>query len=496
MRTRRGFVIAGLLAGMLMAGMDGTVVATALPTIISDLGGLDLFVWVTSAYMVMMMASTPIFGKLSDMYGRKLFFMIGLALFLAGSILCGMAGSMIQLIIYRGIQGIGGGALMPIAFTIVADLFPVEKRGKMMGIVGAIFGISSIFGPLLGALVTEAIGWRWVFFINLPIGLLSFLLTFLCYRESMERVKQKIDGWGAVTLVLSVVALMLALQLGGDVYAWASPFIIGLFTLFAVFLTLFLWIENKTADPILSFDMFKDRLFASSCAAALFVGAAYISAITYIPMFVQGVFGGSATQAGYILTPMMLGSVFGSQAGGFLTTKLSYKQIMLLASAFFVPGILLLSTLDVETARYWVTIYMALTGFGAGFSFSVLSMAAMHNFDYRRRGSASATNRFAINLGMTLGITVFGIVQRTGFERELAVPVAGGQVSQVDPRTLLNPEGRDQFSGEALHQVISAFSSSITLTFVVALVPAVLFLLSVTQMSHERAQTTQEPSDS
>lgn len=411
-RNQAGFVLTGLLSGLLMAGMDSTVVSTALPTIVNDLGGFDKFIWVTSAYLVMMMASTPIFGKLSDMYGRKRFFIFGLVLFLLGSMLCGTAGSMPQLIMYRAVQGIGGGALMPIAFTIVVDIFPPEKRGKMMGRVGAVFGISSIFGPLLGAFITEYVEWQWVFFINLPIGMLSFILIIFYYRESFEHSKQKIDWWGAVTLVLTIVALMLALQLGGKDYAWESPLIIGLFAVFGVFLVMFLYIESKAADPIISFSMFKDRLFTTSCVAALLIGAAYITAITYIPIFVQGVFGSSATNAGLILMPMMLGSVAGSQTGGFLTAKTSYKNIMIIASVFFVSGIFLLSTLDAGTARVMITLYMAITGLGAGFSFPVLSMAAMHNFNFQRRGSASSTNRFSITLGMTIGITVWDCAKK------------------------------------------------------------------------------------
>lgn len=491
-RNQEGFVLTGLLAGLLMAGMDSTVVATAVPTIVGDLGGFNKFIWVTSAYLVMMMASTPIFGKLSDMYGRKRFFISGLALFLIGSVLCGTAGSMLQLILYRAVQGIGGGALMPIAFTIVVDIFPPEKRGKMMGLVGGVFGISSIFGPLLGAYITEYISWHWVFYVNVPIGVLSFLFIVFFYRESFEYSKQKIDWWGTVTLVLAIMALMLALQLGGKGYAWESPFIIGLFAVFVVFLVMFLYIETKAADPIISFSMFKDRLFTTSCAAALLIGAAYITAITYIPIFVQGVFGGSVTNAGLILMPMMLGSVAGSQAGGFLTTKTSYKNIMIMASVFFVPGIFLLSTLDTGTVRVMISLYMAITGFGAGFSFSVLSMAAIHNFDFQRRGSASSTNRFSITLGMTTGVTVFGIVQRSIFADRIAPQFVNDSKLAWNTRSFLSPKGRNQMSEEALQKGVDALSTSISITFLAALVPAILAVISIVLMSNERIQPVEE----
>jgi len=232
-KNKTRFVVAGLLLAILMASMDNTIVATAMGTIVSDLGGLDKFIWVTSAYMVAEMAGMPIFGKLSDMYGRKRFFILGIILFLFGSILCGTAESIEQLSLYRAIQGIGGGALIPITFTILFDIFPPEKRGKMTGLFGAVFGLSSIFGPLLGAYITDYISWHWIFYINLPIGLLSFFLIWKFYKESLVLTKQKIDWVGAFTLVGAVVCVMFALELGGSKYDWDSVNILSLFAGFA-----------------------------------------------------------------------------------------------------------------------------------------------------------------------------------------------------------------------------------------------------------------------
>ncbi|PMD10044.1 MFS transporter, partial [Priestia megaterium] len=310
------FIVAGLLLGIFMSAMDNTIVATAMGKIISDLGGLDKFVWVTSAYMVAVMAGMPIFGKLSDMYGRKRFFIFGLTVFLLGSALCGLAQSIVQLSIYRAIQGIGGGALLPIAFTIVFDIFPPEKRGKMTGLLGAVFGSASVFGPLLGAYITEYISWHWVFYVNVPIGLLSLFFIVRFYKESKSHKKQKIDWAGAATLVISVVSLMFALELGGKEYDWSSPQILSLFAIFAVALSLFFFVEKRAQEPIISFWMFKRRLFATSQILAFLYGATFIILTVFIPIFVQAVYGGSATNAGLILTPMMLGSVAGSAIGG------------------------------------------------------------------------------------------------------------------------------------------------------------------------------------
>ncbi|MED4584685.1 MDR family MFS transporter [Brevibacillus choshinensis] len=486
------FVLAGLLLGLLMASMDNTIVATAMGTIVGEMGGLDKFVWVTSAYMVATMAGMPIFGKLSDMYGRKRFYVFGLVVFLFGSILCGTANSIVELSIYRAIQGIGGGALMPIAFTIIFDVFPPEKRGKMTGLFGAVFGTSSVLGPLLGAYITEYFGWHWIFYINVPIGLLSLYFISVYYKESLEHRKQSIDWWGAITLVGAVVSLMFSLELGGNQYAWNSVQILGLLTSFAVLFILFLIIESKAAEPIISFAMFKRRLFAATNAVALLYGSAFIITTVYLPIFIQGVYGGSATNSGLLLTPMMLSSVVGSQLGGMLTTKMSFRNIMLLSSVFFVPGIFLLSTLSPDVPRWLVTIFMVLTGFGVGFSFSVLGMAAIHGFDIRQRGSASSTGSFFRSLGMTLGITVFGIVQRNLFENDMASAFAGKQgvpgAMVTDPRAILTPETRATIPAPILEKITDILASSIAQTFMWALVPAIVAVVFIVLMGNERVQ--------
>lgn len=480
-------VVAGLLLGIFMAAIDNTIVATALSTIIRDLQGFDQVVWVTSVYMVAVMAGTPIFGKLSDMYGRKRFFIFGLVVFLIGSALCGMAGSMTQLIIYRAIQGIGGGALMPIAFTIVFDLFPPEKRGKMTGLLGAVFGTSSIMGPLLGAFITDSIGWEWIFYVNVPIGIVAFIFIMTAYKESPSHTKQKIDWTGAATLVGAIICLMFGLELGGQSYPWDSPQILGLFAGFLVLFIVFLFAETRAAEPIISFQMFRKRLFASSNLVALFYGATFIVATIYIPIFVSGVYGGSATNSGLILMPMMLGSVVGSQLGGMLTTRAAFRNIMILSAVCFIAGIFCLSTISSETPRYLLTVYMVLTGFGVGFSFSVLSMASIHNFDARKRGAATSTNSFLRSFGMTVGITIFGIIQRNGLNNRLA-DLGGNAPAGADlsADAILSPEVMSQMPPQVREQIIGSLADSVARTFMWALVPAVLALVFVLMMGKER----------
>jgi EmrB/QacA subfamily drug resistance transporter len=499
--NRFGLIVAGLLLGILMAAMDNTIVATAMGTIVSELGGLDKFVWVTSAYMVASMAGMPIFGKLSDMYGRKRFYIFGLIVFLAGSILCGTAQSITQLSVYRAIQGIGGGALMPIAFTIIFDIFPPEKRGKITGLFGAVFGTSSIFGPLLGAWITESISWHWVFYINVPIGILALIFISISYKESVQHSKQRIDWWGSITLVGAVVSLMFALELGGTKYAWDSSTILGLFAVFAVLLILFFIVERRADEPIISFKMFRKRLFATSNLIALFYGGTMIVATVYIPIYVQGVLGGSATNSGLILLPMTIGTVIAAQIGGFTVTKTAYRNIMMVSAVLLVAGTYLLSTLTPDTTRTALSFYMIVAGLGIGFSFSVLQMSGVHDFDMRQRGQANSTLTFLRTLGMTLAITVFGIIQRELFSSKLAeafAGVKGGAAfggASADPRAMLSPEARAHIPPEILGKITDALSSSIAQTFMWAIIPAVLALLFVLLMGNAKLQMPGKPEE-
>lgn len=494
-------VIAGLLLGILMASMDNTIVATAMGTIVGELGGLDKFVWVTSAYMVAEMAGMPIFGKLSDMYGRKKFFIFGVLLFMAGSILCGTAHSITQLSLYRAIQGIGGGALVPIAFTIMFDAVPVETRGKLGGLFGAVFGMSSIFGPLLGAYITQYINWRWIFYINLPLGLIAFLLIGIFYLESHEHSKQRIDWLGAMTLVGAVVSLMFALELGGKQFAWDSIVILSLFAAFVVLTIGFIIVEKRVAEPIITFSMFKQRLYATSNGAAVFSGAAFITASVYIPIYIQGVLGGTATNSGLTLLPMMLGSVVSATGGGFLMNKISYRSIMIPASVILLGGVSLLSTLTADTSRLIVTLYMITVGLGIGASFSVLSNAAIHSFGVRKRGSASATLNFLRSLGMTTGITVFGIIQSHLFTKKLTSAFAGmngkipNSLDMSDPHALLDPAKRSLIPKPVLDHISEALSSSIVYTFGWTIIPAIVSLIFALAMSKEKMDPSMDSQD-
>ncbi|WP_239616530.1 MDR family MFS transporter [Cohnella mopanensis] len=492
-----GVILGALLLAILMASMDNTITATAIGTIVGDLGGFDKLMWVTSAYMVAEMAGMPIFGKLSDMYGRKRFFIFGLIVFMIGSALCGTAESIVQLSIYRAIQGIGGGALMPIAFTIMFDVVPADKRGKMGGLFGAVFGLSSIFGPLLGAYFTDYVHWSWIFYINLPLGFIALLMIIFFYKESVEHSKQKIDYLGAFTLVASILCLMFAIELGGKEYAWDSSMIIGLFAAFAVLILGFIYIERRAQEPIITFGMFKNRLYSTSNIMAIFSGAAFITASIYIPVFIQGVLGGSATNSGLVLLPMMLGSVVTAAGGGAFLAKFNYRSIMIPILTLLVIGIALLTTLTTGSSRFMVTIFMIMVGLGIGSSFSVLSNAAIHGFSARQRGSASSTLNFNRELGMTLGITVFGIIQSHVFTNKLTSMFgSGGQMPEgvdlSDPSKILTPDTRDNIPAQVLDKITEALSSSIVHTFAWAIIPAAVALLAAFLMSKEKFDPASE----
>jgi EmrB/QacA subfamily drug resistance transporter len=500
-KSNLGIVVAGLLLGLLMASMDNTIVATAMGNIVGELGGLDQFVWVTSAYMVAEMAGMPIFGKLSDMYGRKKFFVFGIIVFMLGSALCGTAHSITELALYRAIQGIGGGALVPIAFTIMFDAVPVQSRGKLGGLFGAVFGLSSIFGPLLGAYITDHIQWKWIFYINLPLGVLSFAMIAFFYKESHEHSKQPIDWVGAFTLVGAVVCLMFALELGGKKYAWDSSLILGLFAGFAVLAISFLVTEKRVEEPIISYSLFKNRLYATSILCALFSGAAFIVASVYIPIFIQGVLGGSATNSGLVLLPMMVGSVVTATMGGFLMTKLPYRNIMIPTLFILVAGTALVATLNSDSTRLIVTLYMILIGLGIGASFSVLSNAAIDGLSARQRGTASSTLNFIRSLGMTIGITTFGIIQSHMFTNKLMnfFTSGGGGGAKIpegldikDPHSLLSPEARAHIPPEILDPITKMLSSSIVNTFAWAIIPAVLALFAAFFMGSQKLDATAE----
>jgi EmrB/QacA subfamily drug resistance transporter len=488
-KSNTKLTVAALMLGLLLAALDQTIVSTAMPTILAEFGGLDKFVWVYSAYSIASVIGMPIFGKLSDMYGRKRFFLLGLILFMIGSALCGTAQSMTELIIYRAIQGIGGGALMPITFTIVFDIFPVEKRGKMQGLFGAVFGLSSVLGPLAGAFFTDYVNWRWCFYINLPLGIVSFILLYIAYHESPAHKKQKVDYLGTVLMIGSILCLMFGLEFGGKEFAWDSFESFSLFGGFIVLLAAFLWWETKASDPVVNLGLFRNKLFTTSMWISFLYGAFMISGATYIPLFIQGVFSGTATSAGLVLTPMMLGVVVSSMTGGRFLNKTSYRNIMLVSIVLITAAVILLGTISIDTPRWVITLYMVLMGLGLGASFPVIASSALHGIAFAMRGSANSMNTFFRMIGTAIGITVFGMLQSHHLKDSIQKLVPPEFAEKLgDGRGLLQKEVRAVIPEDLYHRLLGALADSISYVFQWEVVLSILALIVIIWMGKARLE--------
>src|SRR5258708_4929112 len=411
--SRRDTVLTmiGVLMVMLLASLDQTIVSTAMPRIIADLQGFDRYTWVSTAYLLTSTVMVPIYGKLSDLLGRKPIFLFGVVVFLAGSALSGTAQSMNQLILFRAFQGIGAGALIPIAITIVGDLFTPRERGKWQGLTGGVFGLSAIIGPTLGGWITQNTTWRWIFYVNLPIGI-------------------------AALLVLGTVPLLLGFTFAGSQYDWLSPQIIGLFAGAVVALTAFVFyearLERRGGQPIIEPGLFKNSVFSVSTVVTMIFGMGLFGSIFFIPLFVQGVIGGSATNSGLILTPLLLTSVVGSIVSGQLVSRLGkYKWIAILGMLVSVAGTLLLVRLDVNATNNDVLLAMLVLGLGLGFGMALYTLIVQNALP-TKIGQATAALTFFRQIGGTIALAAMGSVMTAAYLPAFhnAVPAA---VTQVIP---------------------------------------------------------------
>lgn len=368
-KSKAKWITAGLLTGLILSSLDQTIVAAAMPTISRELGGLSLYSWVFSVYMLASTTAMPIYGKIADLFGRKRIFLIGLLLFLIGSLLCGLAGSMMELVAFRGVQGLGAGALMPIAFTIIADIYPPEQRVKFMGLFSTVFAAMTICGPAVGGLLVGW-NWSWIFLINIPFGGAAILILALSLEDKREvDGKRHIDWFGAVTLTGAIVALLLALVMGGNEYAWDSAPIAWLFAAGTLLIGAFIWVETKAKEPIIPLGLFQIRTVSFSNIAGFFVSAGMFGAIAYLPLFVQGVIGVSSSMTGYILTPFMLATVVTTMGCRRWLTKVSYRAILVPSLALTLVGFFLLSQMSQDTSRLQIIIYMIVAGLGIGARF-------------------------------------------------------------------------------------------------------------------------------
>ena len=403
-------VMIGTMLAMLLSALDQTIVATAMPRIVRDLNGLEHLSWVITAYLLASTVIVPIYGKLSDIYGRKYFILSAVGIFLLGSVLSGFSQNMTQLIIFRAIQGLGGGAIFANAFAIIGDLFTPRERGKWQGMFGAVFGLASVIGPTLGGWITDNLSWRWNFFINIPVGILALIVIWLLMPMVKPEFKNRtIDFAGAILLTIGLISLLLALVWGGNQYPWNSPIIYGLFTASAVSLVSFVAVEKRVKEPILPLDLFKNKIFSVSMIVIFLTGFGMFGAIFYIPLFAQMVLGLSSTNSGAVLTPFMLGIVGASIITGQLISKTGrYKWPAVFGLGLASTAIFFLSKMGIDTSQTTLVVRMVGTGIGLGITFPIFTLAVQNAFDHSKMGVATASTQLFRSIGGTVGTAILG----------------------------------------------------------------------------------------
>jgi EmrB/QacA subfamily drug resistance transporter len=431
-------VMLSVLLGILLAALDQTIVGPALPKIVGDLQGFDRYAWVVTIYLLTSTISVPIIGKLSDMYGRKWFYMAGITVFLIGSALAGLSGDMNQLIIFRGIQGLGAGVIMACAFAIIADLIPPAERGKWQGVFGSVFGLSSVVGPTIGGYLTDNLSWHWIFYVNVPIGIIALAVLFFTFpHDSTAHVRKSVDWLGAGALVASLVPLLIALSLGGTPdWDWGSAKVVGMLVVAVLFMAAFLFIETRAKEPIIPLDLFKNRIFTVSVATVFVTGVGLFGAVLYIPLFIQAIQGDSATASGNSVTPMTLAIVISSVVTGQLISRTGkYRIIGILGMGMVTLGLFLLYTMNMDTPRLTTILYMIVMGLGLGVAFPLYTLAVQNAFPIQRVGVVTAAVQFFRSIGSTVGVAILGTVVNNQFHSQFpgelrktmsALPIPGG----------------------------------------------------------------------
>ena len=470
-------VFAGLMAGMFLAALDQTIVATALPTIVGELGGLSHLSWVVTSYMLASTVSTPLWGKLGDLYGRKLFFQAAIIIFLVGSVLSGLSQNMGELIGFRAIQGLGAGGLIVGAQAIIGAVVAPRERGRYMGFMGSVFAVASVAGPLIGGFFTQHLTWRWVFYINLPIGAVALFIVAAALRSREVHVKHTIDYTGAAVMGLGVTALILALTWGGNSYAWSSGVIIGLFVSSIVLLAAFVWVEQRAVEPLIPLGLFNMSVFRVASAAGGLLGFSMFGVITFLPLFLQTVHGATATTSGLQMVPIMAAMLTMSiWSGRRISVTGRYRPYPIAGTIIMTIGIYLMSHLGISTPYWLAAIYMALVGAGLGRTMQVRVRSVQNSVPYKDLGTATSSAAFFRSIGGSVGVAVFGTI----FANRLTASLPAAMRSSGQASTHFTPEQFAAFKHSQpvlYHDYLHAFGHALHVVFLAAVPFAALGIL-------------------
>ena len=502
---RRWAVTAGVLTGMFLAALEATVVGTAMPTVIASLGGLSHYSWVFSAYLITSTVTVPVWGKLSDLYGRRIFFQLGIAIFLLGSVLSGMSTTMAQLIAFRALQGLGAGALVPLGMTIIGDIYTISERARMQALFSGVWGLSSVVGPIVGGFITDQLSWRWVFYINIPFGLAAGLIMGVALKEPKRRERPTIDYAGAGVLMAAITLLMLALVEGGaSLSTLIAPRNLALFVGAAALAALFIWIERRAPDPVVPFKLFRNPVVAVAVTAGFLAGVSMFGAISFVPLFAQGALGATATQAGSLLTPLMLSWVGLSVVGGRLLLRVGYRPTTLVGFALLTLGFALLSSYQPSMSRLWLYLDLVMIGAGLGLTMLTLLIAVQQSVPRTQLGIATSLNQFSRSIGGAVGVAIMGTVLSAGLATHLSEVAARGDgvltpesAAQLaaNPNALIEPQARAALPPNVLRALQGAMADAIHNVFWVGTVLAALALLVSFRLPRRGDGAYQMPSE-
>src|SRR5579884_156857 len=485
-QTRRVLVAIAIMIGMFLAALDATAVSTAMPTVVSSLGGLSIYSWVFSAYILTSTVTLPLWGRFSDIYGRRVFYIIGVALFLFGSALSGQSTSMVELIIFRAIQGLGGGALLTLGMIIIGDVFSLRERAKIQGLFGGVWGLSSIVGPIIGGFITDHLSWRWVFYLNVPFGFIAAIVMGFALKEHVKNKRASLDYAGGIVLTALITIFLIGLMEIGKEGGWNSILALGMFVLCPLLLWLFIFIERRTEDPIIPLDLFSNRFFKVSAITGFLIGMAMFGSISFIPLFVQGVIGTNATGAGSVLTPLLLGWVFFSSISGRLLLQFRYRPLVLVGTGLVTMGFFLLSRWDEGTTRSVATRDMVFLGCGMGMILIPLLLGVQNSVPKRQLGIATSGTQFFRSIGGAVGVSVMGAVMGAYMHLDLK-SLSSLKLSSLSLDSLVNPIEKQSLPTEALDALRGVFAHSLHYVFITGLVIALLAFVSAFLVPHERA---------